>query len=121
MSEEKYDLKVSEMLDMSYKLWENNKDTWAPMEPEYARSFILYMIEEVGESIAIIKKKGEAEIMNNSDVREHFVEEMGDVIMYFMDVLNRFHISPQEFSKIYVEKFQTNMKRNYEEQYKNIK
>lgn len=37
------------------------------MKPEYAKSFILYMIEEIGESIAIIKKKGEAEIMDNPD------------------------------------------------------
>jgi hypothetical protein len=51
------DLKVSEMIDLSYKLWEKNKETWSPMEPEYGKDFILYMIEEVGEVIAIIKKK----------------------------------------------------------------
>lgn len=26
------------------------------MEPEYGRTFILYMIEEIGEAIAIIKR-----------------------------------------------------------------
>ena len=63
------DLKVSEMLKLSYCLWEKHSDTWSPMKPEYAKSFILYMIEEIGESIAIIKKKGEAEIMDNPQIR----------------------------------------------------
>lgn len=27
------------------------------MRPEYGRNFILYMIEEIGETIAIIKKR----------------------------------------------------------------
>jgi NTP pyrophosphatase (non-canonical NTP hydrolase) len=91
------------------------------MKPDYAKSFILYMIEEIGEYIAIIKKKGEAEIMDNPEVMEHFVEELGDVLMYFMDVLNRFNISSEEFSKIYIKKFLKNINRGYEEQYKNFK
>lgn len=114
------DLKVSELMEMSYKLWEKNKDKWSPMEPEYGRDFILYMIEEVGEAIAIIKKKGEEEIMNNSTTRERFVEELGDVLMYYIDVLNRFNISAEEFSSVYMKKFNKNMERNYSEQYKNL-
>lgn len=117
----KKDLRVSEMLELSYKLWEKHSDSWSPMEPQYAKTFILYMIEKIGKSIAIIKKKGEENIMNDSEVREHFIEESGDVIMYFMDVLNRFHISSQEFSDIYIKKFERNMNRDYEKQYKNLK
>lgn len=120
MTEDK-DLKVSDMLEMSHKLWDKHRDSWSPMEPEYGKTFILYMIEEIGEAIAIIKKKGEKNIMEDPQIREHFVEEMGDVLMYFSDVLNRFHISAEEFSKIYMKKFETNMGRNYTEQYKNIK
>ncbi|MPN26202.1 hypothetical protein SDC9_173626 [bioreactor metagenome] len=41
--------------------------------------------------------------------------------MYFMDVLNRFDISSEEFSKIYLKKFLKNINRDYEEQYKNLK
>jgi NTP pyrophosphatase (non-canonical NTP hydrolase) len=108
------DLKISEMLNLSYKLWEKHSNSWSPMRPEYGKNFILYMIEEIGESIAIIKKKGETEIMNNPEVREHFVEELGDVLMYFMDVLNRFNISPEEFSTTYINKFMKNMGRDYE-------
>lgn len=108
------DLRISEMLELSYRLWEKHSNSWSPMEPEYAKSFILYMIEEIGESIAIIKKKGEKNIMNDLEIREHFIEELCDVLMYFMDVLNRFHISSQEFSNTYIKKFEHNIGRDYE-------
>lgn len=114
------DLRISEMLKFSKTLWEKNKDNWSPMEPKYGKSFILYMIEEIGEVISIIKKKGENEIMDNNEVRERFIEEMGDVLMYYMDVLNRFNITSEEFSKIYLNKYISNMDRNYEKQYKDF-
>jgi GNAT superfamily N-acetyltransferase/NTP pyrophosphatase (non-canonical NTP hydrolase) len=112
------DLSISEMMDLSYRLWEKNKEKWSPMEPSYGRSFILYMIEEIGEVIAIIKKKGEKEIMDNPAVRERFVEEMGDVLMYYVDVLNRFKVTPEEFAGEYMKKFKSNMNRDYNKQYK---
>ncbi|MFL0270097.1 NUDIX domain-containing protein [Candidatus Clostridium radicumherbarum] len=115
------DLSISEMLDMSYKLWQKHKDTWPPMQPEYGKNFILYMIEEIGEAIAIIKKKGEEQIMNTPEVRERFVEELGDVLMYYMDVLNRFNLSAEEFSSIYLKKFESNMNRDYKKQYETMK
>lgn len=115
------DLRISQMLELSYKLWEKHKDTWSPMQPEYGKTFILYMIEEIGEAIAIIKKKGEEKIMDDPEIRDRFIEELGDVLMYYMDVLNRFNISSDEFSKIYVKKFESNMNRNYKEQYENLK
>lgn len=114
------DLRISEMLKFSKALWEKNKDNWSPMEPKYGKSFILYMIEEIGEVISIVKKKGEDEIMDNNEVRERFIEEMGDVLMYYMDVLNRFNVTSEEFSKIYLNKYISNMDRNYEKQYKNF-
>lgn len=114
------DLSISDMMSLSYQLWEKNKEKWSPMEAKYGRSFILYMIEEIGEVIAIIKKKGEDEIMNNQAVRERFVEELGDVLMYYIDVLNRFKITPEEFSNIYMKKFASNMERDYEAQYKKL-
>ena len=111
------DLKISEMLEMSYDLWEENKDSWSPMEPEYGKDFILYMIEELGEVIAIIKKKSIKEIMDDQEIRGRFIEEMGDVLMYYVDILNRFDISPKEFSKVYIEKFRHNMERDYKKQH----
>lgn len=114
------DLSISHMLELSYNLWDKNKKTWSPMEPEFGSKFILYMIEEIGESIAIIKKKGEEKIMVDPEVRARFVEELGDVLMYYMDVLNRFNISAEEFSEIYIKKYEGNMERNYKKQYENF-
>lgn len=107
------DLSIKNILEMSYILWDKHKDTWSPMEPEYGKLFLLYMIEEVGEVISIIKKKEEKLIMNDDIVRKHFIEEMGDILMYFSDVLNRFNIKPEEFTKVYIEKFEHNLKRDY--------
>ncbi len=106
-------ISIKDMLDMSYALWKENEDKWSPMEAEHGRTFILYMIEEVGEVISILKKKGEDEIMHSPQIRERFIEEMCDVMMYYTDTLNRFGVSSEEFSKVYQKKFEKNMKRDY--------
>lgn len=109
----KKDISIKEMLDYSNDLWELNKDKWSPMEPEYGRDSLLYMIEEVGEVIALIKKKGESEIMNNLETRKRFVEELTDVLMYYSDILNRFDIDSEEFANSYHKKMQYNLNRNF--------
>jgi len=111
------DIKISDMMNMQRKLWELNKDTWSPMEPAYARNFILWMMEEIGESIAVIKKKGDAAIMEDLSVREAFVEEMSDVLMYFTDTLLRYGVTPEELSAAYVNKHERSIKRNYPGEY----
>jgi hypothetical protein len=63
------DLSFSEMLKMQYELWEKHKDTWSPLEPEFARDSLLWMIGEAGEVIDIIKKCGETRIMTDSNVK----------------------------------------------------
>ena len=35
--------------------------------------------------------------------------------MYYIEVLNRLEISAEEFTKVYLEKYNTNLKRNYVE------
>ena len=108
------DLSISEMKKMQLELYEENKEKWNDMEPGAAKSHILYMVEEIGECISIIKKKGITAIMENPDVRERFLEEITDVQNYYIEVLNRLNITSEEFSKAYIEKHNTNMKRNYE-------
>ena len=109
----KDNLSIKETLEMSKELWEKNKEDWSPMTPEYGRDSILYMVEEIGEVISIVKKKGENKIMNDSKIRERFVEEMCDVLMYYSDVLNRFDVSSEEIANKYQEKFNDNMNRNF--------
>ena len=112
------DLKISEMLEMQRELFEPHKDSWHPMEPEYGRNFVLYMVEEIGECIAIIKKKGDRVIAENPAVREAFCEEMCDVLMYFSDALLRYGISAEELSEVYLRKHAKNMGRDFEGEYR---
>ena len=110
----KKDLSISEMQKMQLDLYEQNKEKWGEMKPNDAKSHILYMIEEIGECISIIKKKGIASIMENQDVRSRFLEEITDVQNYYIEILNRLKITPEEYSNAYIEKHNINMKRNYE-------
>lgn len=111
------DLKVSDMMELQRELWELHRDKWSPMEPEYGRNFLLWMVEELGEVIAIVKKKGDAAIAEDPAVHGAFTEEMSDVLMYFMDTLLRYGVSPQELSEAYLKKHGTNMGRDYDGQY----
>ncbi len=114
------DLRISDMMKMQNILWEKNKNDWDPMEEKYARNSLLWMMEEVGEVIAIIKKKDDNAIMNNEDVRNKFVEEMCDVLMYYNDTLLRYNITADEISSAYIKKHDKNIKRNFKEEYKQI-
>ena len=95
------DLSISQMMDMQKALFALHENQWSPMEPEYGRDFILYMVEEIGEAIAILKKKGCDAVLSDADVRSAFLEEMADVLMYYQEVLLRFHVTPDEISRAY--------------------
>ncbi|MBS6252460.1 MAG: nucleotide pyrophosphohydrolase [Clostridia bacterium] len=110
----KKDLSISEMKNMQLDLYEQNKEKWNDMEPNAAKNHMLYMIEEIGECISIIKKKGINAIMQDSNVRSRFLEEITDVQNYYIEILNRLKITPEEYSKAYIEKHNINMNRNYE-------
>lgn len=120
MEENNKDIKISEMMGMQKELWEANKENWSPMEAKYGRNFLLWMIEEMGEAISIIKKKGDNAIMTNEEVRRAFVEELSDVLMYYNETLLRYGITTNEISTAYIQKHNKNMKRNYKEEYKKI-
>ena len=107
-------LTIEEMKNMQFELYEENKEKWKDNEPQYAKNHILFMVEEIGECISIIKKKGIDAIMENENVRNRFLEELSDVQMYYMEILNRLNITSEEISNEYIEKHKINMKRNYE-------
>ncbi len=112
------DLKISELKEMQFKLYELNKEKWHDMDPQHAKDHILFMVEEIGECISIIKKKKIDNIMNDEGIRNRFIEELSDVLMYYIEVMNRLDISAEEFTKVYLEKYHTNLNRNYEEENK---
>ena len=111
------DLSISRMMQLQKSLYEVNKDKWPPMEPECGKDYILYMVEEIGEVIAILKKKGSAAVTDDPAVRNAFLTEMADVLMYYHDTLLRFHVTPEEISNAYLAKHSHNMGRDYKAEY----
>ena len=111
------DLKISDMMQMQKELHKLHEQEWSPLEPEYGKNTILYMVEEIGEVISIVKKKGDRAVLNDPSVREAFLEEMADVMMYYTDTLLRYHIAEEEISEAYVKKHGKNMGRDYTAEY----
>ena len=102
---------ISEMKEMQRQLQEKYKDKWEGVSPEIGKNQLLWMIGEIGEVIDVIKKKGCATIMEDPEVRAHFVEEMADVLMFYSDILLCFDISAEDLKQAYTQKFQRNMAR----------
>lgn len=99
------------MQEMQEELQEKYKDKWASISPKCARDKLLWMMIEAGEMADVIKKDGDELIMNSSEVREHFIEEMCDTLMYFNDVMLCYNITPDELESKYIKKHEINMKR----------
>ena len=114
------DLSISEMMQLQRELFSLHKDEWSPMEPEYGKDFLLYMVEAIGEVIAILKKKGSTAIAEDPTVREAFLGEMADVLMYYNDVLLRYHVTPAEISEAYRKKHCLDMARDYKQEYEEL-
>ena len=114
------DIRISDMMKMQTQLWEKHREKWSPMEAAYGRNFLLWMVEELGESIAIIKKKGDVAIMEDCAVRASFVEEMSDVLMYYTDTLLRYGVTAEELSEAYLSKHGKDMGRDYDGEYRTM-
>ena len=99
------------MYAMQEELHEKYKDKWRPLSPAIARDKLLWMMAEMGEVADIIKKQGDERIMSDSAVREHFIEEMCDTLMYFNDVLRCYSIKPEELESVYLAKHKHNLER----------
>lgn len=102
---------IKDMLAMQQALQEKYKDKWEAISPEAGKHKLLWMLGEVGEVIDIIKKNGDQKSVEDVDLRQHLVEEMADVLMYYNDVLLCYGISEQELKEAYIAKFEKNMKR----------
>jgi len=105
------DVTIAQLMEMQHELWSLHQDTWAPMEPEYGRDALLWMVEELGEVIAIIKKQGDSAIMGDADTRAHFTEEMCDVLMYYLDALLRYGVTAEDLGEAYRVKHRFNLNR----------
>ena len=92
-------------------LQEKYKDKWEPIGPEAGKHKLLWMLGEVGEVIDIMKKNGDKTAVEDAAIRQHLVEEMADVLMYYNDALLCYGISERELKEAYTAKFEKNMTR----------
>lgn len=113
-------LSIQDMMNLQRDLYEAHKDSWDPLMPEFGKDSLLYMIEEVGEVIAVLKKKGHSAIMDDPSVRQAFLEELADVLMYYHDVLLRYHVTSQEISEAFLKKHHVDLNRDYSKEYKEL-
>ena len=102
---------INEMQSMQKELQDKYKEKWERICPETGKNKFLWMVGEIGEVIDIIKKNGDKSAVADSSVREHLIEEMADVLMYYNDVMLCYGITEDELKQAYIEKFQKNMKR----------
>ena len=105
------DFSVNNMLEMQRVLQEQYKNKWEEISPEAGKHKLLWLLGEIGEVIDIIKKNGDTKSVEDKELREHLVEEMADVLMYYNDVLLCYGISADELKEAYIAKFEKNMKR----------
>ena len=105
------DFTIKEMLTMQKELQDKYKDKWETISPEAGKHKLLWMIGEIGEVVDIIKKNSDTSIIENTELRKQFIEEMADVLMYYNDVLLCYDISEDELKEAYISKFEKNMKR----------
>ena len=102
---------MRDMQDMQRTLQDRYKHKWEPIGPDTGQNKLLWMIGEVGEVIDIVKKHGGEKACSDEALRQHLIEEMADVLMYYNDVMLCYGISPEELKQVYEEKFERNMKR----------
>lgn len=102
---------IDRVLEMQRELQERYKGRWEPVAPETGKNKLLWMIGEVGEVIDIVKKNGHERAVGDPELREHLIEEMSDVLMYFGDVMLCYGISAEELERAYTEKFKRNLDR----------
>lgn len=105
------DLGFLEMQEIQKQLQDKYRGKWSPLTPELGKQKLLWLMGELGEVVDVVKKEGGSKIMEDKDVRTHFIEEMVDVMMYFNDVMLCYDVSVEEMRRIYLEKHQRNLGR----------
>ncbi len=73
----------------------------------------LNLIGEVGEVTDIYKKKGVENILTDPKIKEHFTEEMVDVLFYYFNMLMCAGITPEELEKEFIRKHNEVMVRDF--------
>jgi len=104
---------IAQMMEMQDELQARYAGKWTKISPENGHFSVLWMMEEIGEIVAILKKRGNSAVMEDKTVRAAFVEECADVMMYYLDLLESFGVTPEEFEQVYRAKHERNMDRDF--------
>jgi len=107
------ELRFSELIAMQNALQDRMKGKWTPIIPENGHYSLLWMFEEMGELVAIIKKRGHSAIMDDETIRAAFVEELSDTLMYYIDLMTCYGVSAGELSAAFRAKHRRNMRRDF--------
>jgi len=107
------DFTISKMQEMQKTMHEKHKEVWGGLSPEKAVQKMLWLHGELGEASDVIKKNGNEKILKDGDVRNHFIEEMCDVLMYFNDVLICYNVTEDELKTAYEKKVEKNLNRTF--------
>ena len=102
---------INEMQEMQKALQEKYKNLWKPIGPDRGQDQLLWMVGEIGEVIDIVKKNSGEKACQEPTLREHLIEEMADVLMYYNDILLCYGITEEELKTAYVNKYEKNMNR----------
>lgn len=108
-------LGIAEMLEIQRRLHDAHPE-WGGLTVGQGVRQLLWMVGEIGEVIDVIKKAPEERYMSPGEVREHFVEEFCDVMMYFADTLVCYGVTAEEFAEAYRKKADYDLIRDYASQ-----
>lgn len=104
-------LDLAAMQDMQRELHEKYDRIWGEIGPAQTKDKLLWTYGELAEVGDILKKQGVEAVLNDPQVRAHFVEELCDVLMYLNDVCICTGVTPEEVEAAYREKHRRNMTR----------
>lgn len=105
------DLTLSAMQQMQAQLQEKYCARWGSLSPQAGRSHLLWLMAEAGEAAQVIKKAGDASILQHPETRAHFVEELCDIYMYLASTAMCYGITPEELTHTFLEKHRRNLER----------
>ena len=90
-------LGLDEMQAIQKQLQEKYKDLWGGLSPCKGRDQLLWMMIEAGEAADISRSRATRRFWRIRETRQHFIEEMCDVLMYFNDVLLCYSVTPRSW------------------------
>ena len=95
------DLSISQMMQMQKDLYERHKGEWYPLEPEYGKDSILFMVEEIGEVAEVLNKRAGRKASEEDDLQEQLGIELADMLHYIVAIAA---INKIDLTRIIVEK-----------------